>query len=151
MTDDYSSTVSRLPRRIFRIALDLGLFVGFIVEFLTREGPDYDLHSWVGVALLPVIGVHLVTNWGWIRSTVRRKMAHPEWSLARFNAVFAVITAVCLLTGFPIWLEWSDLGAWSTIHTVTGFASMVMMFSHLWRNRSRVKSLLRRRTVSTAS
>ena len=136
--------LTRKQRRVARIVLDVGLLVGFVVEFLSREGPDYDLHSWVGVALIPIIGVHLATNWSWVRATVKRRAAHPEWSLARFNALFSVVTAVCILTGFPIWLEWSDAGAWSTVHTLTGFASLIMMVSHLWRNRSRIRSMLGR-------
>lgn len=137
--------LSRTQLRVARIVLDLGLLVGFVIEFLTREGPDYDFHSWVGVVLVPIIAVHLATNWSWVRATLRRRAAHPEWKLARFNGVFSIVAGVCIVTGFPIWLEWSDAGAWSTTHTLTGFASLLMMVSHLWRNRGRIRTLLGRR------
>lgn len=145
------STLTRTQRRIARIVLDVGLLIGFVAEFLTREGPDYDLHSWIGVVLVPIVAVHLATNWSWVTSTFRRRAAHPEWKLARFNAVFSVVTAICILTGFPIWLDWSDNGAWSTVHTVTGFASLIMVASHLWRNRARISKLVGRRTTFAAS
>lgn len=132
-----------LRRRAVRIALDTGLVIGFFAEFATREGPDYSLHSWIGVALLPAIGVHLASNWRWVSSTYRRRAAHPEWPLARFNAVFSAITTVCMLSGFPIWLEWSDNNAWSGLHNLTGFASIVLALSHLWRNRHRLGRLVR--------
>ncbi len=45
---------SVLRRRWFKIAMtDTALLVGFVTEFLTREGPDYGFHSWVGIVLVP--------------------------------------------------------------------------------------------------
>lgn len=138
-----------LRNRIIRIVVDVALLVGFLAEFLTREGPDYDLHSWIGIVLIPLVGFHLASNWRWITSTVRRRTSHPEWPLARFNAVFAILSAICIVTGFPLWFEWTELGALSTTHTVTGFLSVVLALSHLWRNRSRLAALLRRRAAAT--
>ena len=63
---------SLLRRRSFKIAIDTALLVGFITEFVTREGPDYGLHSWVGIVLVPVISAHLVSNAGWIKRVVAR-------------------------------------------------------------------------------
>ena len=134
-----------LRQRAVRIALDVGLLAGFVAEFVTREGPDYGPHSWIGVALVPVICIHLASNWRWVTSTYRRRRAHPEWQLARFNAAFSAITMVCILSGFPIWLEWSDSGAWTVSHNITGLLSIVLALSHLWRNRHRLIALVGRR------
>ncbi|MDW3178805.1 MAG: hypothetical protein R8J94_15545 [Acidimicrobiia bacterium] len=131
-------------RRAIRIVFDIALLFGFAAEFVTREGPDYGLHSWIGVVLVPVISVHLASNWRWVTSAARRRRSHPEWELARFNAVFSVVTAFCIASGFPLWLEWSDSTFWRTGHTVTGFLSILLAISHLWRNRNRVSGLLRR-------
>ncbi len=136
--------MSRGRRRVARVVLDVGLLAGFLAEFVTREGPDYDVHSWIGVILIPIIGVHLVSNWRWVTSTYRRRSAHPEWELARFNAVFSVVTAVCIVSGFPLWFGWSDSGALSALHTITGFVSILLALSHLWRNRRRLVTLVRR-------
>ena len=135
-------------RRSTRIALDVALLGGFIAEFVTREGPDYAVHSWIGVVLIPIITLHLLGNLPWIRRVMRRGRDDPEFSLGVLNAVFGMLTAICVVTGFPLWLGWSDAGALSGVHTVTGFLSIIVMFVHLWRNRSRVRSLLRRRTVA---
>lgn len=137
-----------LLRRPVRIVLDISLLIGFGAEFVTREGPDYDVHSWIGVVLMPIVAVHLASNWRWITATVRRRAQHPEWPLARFNAVFAVVTAVCIATGFPPWLDESASGLWSGTHNITGFLSIVLALSHLWRNRSRVGTLIGRRSAS---
>ena len=136
-------------RRVVRVVLDTALLIGFLAEFTTREGPDYAVHSWIGVALIPAISVHLVSNWRWVTSTMRRRQAHPDWGLARFNAVFAVVAAVCIATGFPLWLDWSQAGVLVTGHTVTGLASVVLALSHLWQNRERALRLLRRPAVSS--
>lgn len=132
-----------LNRRWRKIAIDVALLVGFLAEFVTREGPDYALHSWIGIVLVPVITVHLISNLSWVRSVVARGSAHPEFSLGVLNAVLGTLVAVCTVTGFPIWLDWSSWSGWSTVHTITGFLSIVLMFVHLYRNRSRIRRLAR--------
>lgn len=134
-----------LRLRAVRVVLDVVLLVGFIAEFATREGPDYAVHSWIGIVLTPIIAVHLLSNWRWVTSVVRRRNGHPDWSLALLNTVFSIMTAVCILTGFPIWLEWSTNNAWSVVHTITGFLSVILALTHLWWNRKRLGALLRRR------
>ncbi len=137
-------------RRRSRIALDVALLVGFIAEFVTREGPDYTLHSWIGIVLVPVLAIHLTGNWQWIRRVWRNATSDREWPLARFNLAFGAVTAVCIATGFPVWLDWSTT-PWTTAHTVTGFAAILLMFSHLWRNRTRISALVGRRPRSAVS
>ncbi len=133
-----------LRNKAVRVAVDVTLLVGFIAEFVTREGPDYALHSWIGVVLIPLVGVHLLSNWRWVTSTFKRRTAHPEWPLARFNAAFSIVTSICILSGFPIWLEWPGGDSLSGLHTITGFISIVLALSHLWRNRSRLNALIGR-------
>lgn len=142
--------MSILRRKSVRIALDVTLLIGFLAEFITREGPDYAVHSWIGIVLIPIIAIHLASSWRWVMSAARRRHEHPEWPLARFNAVLMIITTICIVTGFPLWLEWSDAGALSASHTVTGFVSLLMAGSHIWRNRTRIKSLMRRSTTAAA-
>lgn len=135
--------MSLLRRRSLRIAFDAGLLIGFVAEFVTREGPDYGLHAWIGVGLLPVVCAHLASNWRWVVSVYRRRRTHPDWLLARLNTAFLAVTSVCIASGFPIWLEWSDSGAWSALHNITGFLSILLALSHIWLNRYRLVALLR--------
>ena len=137
--------------RVARVLLPSILLVAFVAEFVTREGPDYTLHSWVGIALIPIITVHMAGNAGWIRGVWRRGRQHREFGLGVLNASFGVLVAVCIGTGFPLWLGWSDATGWSATHTVTGFASILVMFVHLWRNRARVVRLLRPRVNATGA
>jgi len=130
-------------RKWFKILIDVALFVGFVADFLTREGPDYALHSWIGIVLVPVIALHLVGNVGWIRRVWAKGRQDREFGLGVLNAVLGVVATVCILTGFPIWLEWSESGFWSGLHTITGFVSLVLMFVHLGKNRKRLVRLVR--------
>ena len=137
-----SRFLSFARHRPLKIAVDTLLFIGFVAEFVTREGPDYLVHSWVGIVLVPVVVVHLAGNIGWIRRVLSQGRADREFSLGVLNAVLGFLTSVCIVTGFPIWLDWSTSPALTTVHTATGLLSIVLMFAHLYRNRSRVRRLL---------
>ncbi len=99
------------------------LLVAFIAEFLTREGPDYAIHSWVGISLIAIIAVHLTGNGAWIRAVWKRGRQHREFGLGVLNASFAALVGICLVTGFPLWLGWSSAAGWTGTHTVTGIAT----------------------------
>jgi len=44
-------------------------------EFLALTRSDWiDIHDWAGVALLAVIGLHLVLHWRWIVTMTRRAL-----------------------------------------------------------------------------
>ena len=130
-------------KRSAKIVLDTTLLAAFIAEFLTREGPDYAVHSWIGIALIPIISFHLSGNTAWIKRVWKRKREDREFSLGVLNATLGVLAGVCIATGFPLWLEWSDATVWTGLHTVTGMGSILVMFVHLWRNRSRISRLVR--------
>ena len=81
---------------------------------------------------------------GWIRRVWHRRRHDREFGPGVPNATLGALATVCIVTGFPIWLDWSDAAAWTGIHTVTGFASIALMFAHLWKNRGRIVRLLDR-------
>lgn len=139
-----SLALERMARKKWlKIAIDSTLLIGFLAEFVTREGPDYALHSWIGIVLIPIITVHLVGNIGWIKRVWARKREDREFGLGVLNAILGFLASVCIVTGFPLWLEWSDAGALGGIHTITGFLSIIIMFAHLWKNRSRIVRLVK--------
>ena len=130
-------------KRTARLMLPAVLLVAFVAEFLTREGPDYTFHSWVGIALIPIIAVHLTGNADWIRAVWKRRRRHREYGLGVLNASFAALVSICILTGFPLWLGWTSAAGWTGTHMFTGIASILVMFVHLWRNRARISRLRR--------
>jgi hypothetical protein len=92
---------------------------------------------------VPIIAVHLTGNLAWIQRVWARKREDREFRLGVLNASLGLLSGVCILTGFPIWLEWSEAAAWTAVHTITGFLSILVMFAHLWMNRSRIVKLVR--------
>lgn len=142
-----------LRRRSVKIALDVALFAGFITEFATREksfDPDYVVHSVTGLALVLVISTHLLGNQAWIRSVLSKGRAHREAKLALLNLVLGVLALVCIVTGIPLWLSWTDSDIVGVVHAATGFFAVVTMFVHLGMNRRRIRSLIRPRRTSSA-
>lgn len=130
-------------RRWTKIVVDSALLVGFIAEFVTREGPDYAIHSWIGIMLVPVIVVHLIGNASWIRRVLEAGRQDREFSLGVLNAILGTLAVVCIATGFPLWLDWFASGALEGVHAFSGFMSIALMLVHLWRNRVRLRRLLR--------
>ncbi len=144
-TGGRGGSLARVARRKwFKRIVDSALLVGFLAEFITREGPDYAVHSWIGIVLVPIIVLHLSGNLGWIQRVWARKRQDREFNLGVLNATLGTLAGVCIITGFPIWLEWSEASAWTATHTVTGFASILTMFAHLWMNRKHIGQLLKR-------
>lgn len=143
-TPGVGNMVARWARRKWlKVLVDSALLVGFLAEFFTREGPDYTLHSWIGIVLVAVIALHLAGSLGWIRRVWARKRHDRDFGLGVLNATLGFLAGICIFTGFPIWLEWSDAPPWTGLHTVTGFASILIMFVHLWKNRRHVTRLVR--------
>ncbi len=136
--------IGRLAQRRWpKIVIDTTLLVAFIAEFITREGPDYTIHSWIGIVLIPIIAIHLAGNASWITRVWNRKGSDPEWGLGLLNAVLGTLAVVCILTGFPLWFGWAEGGTMAGVHTFTGMVAILLMFVHLWRNRSRIARLAR--------
>lgn len=143
MTDVTKRRPSWLRSRMTKIVLDTSLLVAFLAEFITREGPDFALHSWIGILLIPVIVLHLAGNKAWIMRVWTRGRQDREFGLGVLNVVLGALTGVCIATGFPLWLEWSEASAWSVVHQLTGMLAILVMFVHLGKNRSRISRLAR--------
>lgn len=127
-----------------RAALDVGVAAFFIVLFLTREGPDYTLHSLLGLVVLLPVAAHLWPNRRWVSSAWSRKGWGRKIPLSRLNAVLAVTFVVCTVTGI---FSWAGLSAADAPHALTGFVSIGAAIVHGFRNRDRFMGLARRRLV----
>lgn len=90
--------MAKLRSRSVKIAIDVLLLVGFLAEFITREGPDYQIHSWIGIILVPVITIHLASNLAWVRRVVNQGRNDREFSLAVLNGTLGLFVVVCLVT-----------------------------------------------------
>ncbi|MFV0256832.1 MAG: hypothetical protein ACK5PP_00070 [Acidimicrobiales bacterium] len=135
-----------LRRRSVKIVMDSALLVAFVIAFFTREpsfDPDYLLHSLVGLAVVPVVSLHLAGNWGWVKRVARRRRHDREAGLGAFNAVFGAVTATCIVSGIPLWVSNMESSALIGVHTVTGVVASAMMLAHLVWNQRRIRALFR--------
>ncbi len=97
MTIAVTAVVGR--QRSTKIVLDTSLLIAFLTEFFTREGPDYAIHSWVGIVLIPIIAIHLSGNVGWITRVWKRKRDDREFALGVLNATLGALSSICIATG----------------------------------------------------
>ena len=128
--------------RSLRIAIDVGVFGFFAVLFLTREGPDYTLHSVVGLVAVAPIAAHLWPNRRWITSAWSREGWGRKVPLSRLNAVLAVSTVVCTVTGVVAWV---GVEAADAPHAFSGFVSVGAAIVNGVRNSQRFMALTGRR------
>lgn len=137
---------ARSPRT--RGVLDLLLLGPFTALFITREGPDYTVHSVVGLLLLIPVFVHLSSKQGWIARAWSRTGWPRKRPNSRLNAALALATTTAIITGIPAWMGAS---LWTAPHAVSGLVSLALALTHLVRNRRKLVALLRTGTPAAAS
>ena len=134
-------------RRSTKIVVDTSLLICFGVAFYTAtsEGsldPDRVLHSWVGLALLPLLAVHLASNARWLTRIWLNKHRDREARLAGLNTLLAATMLLCIASGIPMWLDWSDAALITETHEASGFISIALVAAHLAMNRRRIRRLI---------
>src|SRR5437868_3742134 len=73
-----------MKRTRFLLVLDVILFAVLILLSEPRfEG--LALHEWIGLALIPLVIIHILFGWRWIAATMSRLFRESTWRL-RINA-----------------------------------------------------------------
>ncbi|MBN1995759.1 MAG: DUF4405 domain-containing protein [Anaerolineae bacterium] len=113
----------------FNFWLDLSALLGFIITALTGlllwlvlphgRGSDYltflsltrstwvDIHDWVGLGTLIILGVHIVIHWKWIKVVGQRyftKVAHQSRLNFSLNSLLFTVFFLVNLSGLVAWL-----------------------------------------------
>ena len=90
-----------MKRTRFLLVLNLILFVLLILSVEPRfEG--LAVHEWLGLALIPLIAVHILCGWPWIAKTLVRLGSKGSWRLranAFLNLLLFVVFAVTVFSG----------------------------------------------------
>src|SRR6185312_741441 len=96
----------RLNRTRFLLLLDTVLFLA-LVQLIEPRFAGLAVHEWLGIAIVPLIVVHLIYAWRWIAATLARLGVKGAWRL-RINFLlnmtlfiaFTVATFSGLMTSF---------------------------------------------------
>src|SRR5271163_3498026 len=72
-----------MKRTKLLLILDTILFVSIVV--LEEPRSSLAVHEWLGLALIPLIVIHILYAWQWIATTLGRLGAKRAWRL-RINA-----------------------------------------------------------------
>lgn len=76
-----------MKRLRFLLVLDIFLLVALVILWV----PDpISLHEWLGLALIPVVVIHLLFGWQWIATAIPRLLAKGAWRL-RVNVLLNVL------------------------------------------------------------
>lgn len=126
--------------RTARLALDLGLLVAFLVAF-SPGLTGISVHEWLSLAILVPTLVHLVVNWDWVLRVCARLFerirATSRVNLAVDALLFGAVVTV-MLSGLmisqaiasAIGVMATSGGAWSAVHTISAFGTMVLLGVH---------------------
>jgi hypothetical protein len=123
-----------------------GLLSTAFIAFLSHEwGATW--HSIVGIGVLGIIASHVYSQRRWLRSATSKRMAHPERNLVIFNTVLAATFVIATVSGVPIWLAGAG-GLVETVHSISGTVFLPLVIGHLFLNRRRIATKLRRRPAA---
>jgi hypothetical protein len=128
-------------RDSFKLRWDVLLFCVFVFAAMPHATGIFS-HEWIGVALVPVLLVHLMLNWDWIVSTTRRMFSALPGEI-RFNhvwdALLFVIFILATVSGlmisrfvFPaLGIPHRADGFWIIMHTVSATILTLMIGIHI--------------------
>lgn len=128
-------------RDAFKLRWDALLF-GVLVFAAMPHATGIVAHEWLGVALVPVLVVHLVLNWNWIIATTRQMFTALPGE-TRFNHVWDALLYVMFITATVSGLLFSRVvlpaiglplladGFWGNVHAVSATVLTMMIGIHL--------------------
>jgi len=134
-------TAKRPNRNFTKLALDIGIFVAFLVAMAPRFS-GMTIHEWLGVAFGGSIIAHLLLNWSWIAQVTKRLFGKVQWS-ARLNyilnALLFIDMTVIIFTGLMIseavlptfGLSAMHGGAWKMLHSQAADLSVFIVGLHV--------------------
>ncbi|MBX0326271.1 DUF4405 domain-containing protein [Oscillochloris sp. ZM17-4] len=134
-------TTKRPNRNLTKLALDIGIFLSFLVAMAPRFS-GMTIHEWLGVALGATITTHLLLNWSWIVQVTKRFFGKVQWS-ARLsyvlNALLFIDMTVIIFTGLMIskavlptfGLEAMHGGVWKALHSLSANLSVFLVGLHV--------------------
>ena len=142
MTVDSPAKDSVTPRsNRFRLRWDVLQFVVFVL-LTAPHATGLPLHEWAGLALAPILVVHLAANWDWIvdktRNVFRRQPGEVRFNHI-WNTLMFVVAVVAIMSGILCSRQVvRSLGFshpvdffWAVVHSVSATVLIALVGVHL--------------------
>jgi hypothetical protein len=116
-------------------------------------------HEWLGLAFIPLVSLHVLLSWGWVRKTWRRlRLAtHPKARLNfLINSALAVMVTVVVVSGLMIseaalpamGISTMATRRWEQLHNLTSSYLLIVVGLHLGLNWSWIAGAFRRYAIT---
>lgn len=143
-----------MNRTKFLLVLDTILFLA-LVQLIEPRFAGLAVHEWLGIAILPLIIVHLIYAWRWIAATLTRLGVKGVWRL-RINSVlnmalfiaFTVATFSGLMTSFialpAVGIAPGNYARWLGVHNRWTLYVQILVGLHIALNWNWIVGAVRR-------
>ena len=147
-----------MGRTRFLLTLDTFLFLALIL-LLAPGFSGLGVHEWLGLAITPVIVVHILYGWRWIAATFVRLGAKQAWR-PRFNfllniLLFIAFTVVAFsgvmtsLIALPaLGIAAGNFEGWRTLHNDSFGYVLVLAALHVALNWGWITNAVRRHVLT---
>lgn len=136
------------------------LMLAFFVVLMSWRVTGVPLHEWLGITLTALIVSHLLVHWSWVEARIanlRRPTGRRVGGLLLNAAVFATM-GTTIVSGFvvskvvlPNHLSPERYLRWHGLHETAATFTLLLLGLHLAYNWDRIRSALRRATVTSRS
>lgn len=130
----------------FDLWIDLALLVAFTLDY-SFQFTGLTVHEWIGVALAPVLLLHVTLHWDWILRTTKRLVGRRGGREAvRWAVDLALMLAMTLCVASGLFISRHAIPAlgfgttpdafWTGLHTTTADATVALVAVHVamsWR------------------
>ena len=134
--------------KAMKILVDIIMTVIFVVLLIPRI-VDTSTHEFLGIAIMPIIAIHVLLNWEWVKVTVSNMWNRKATQKSRhmFSIVIGLLVsvAITIISGFALsealggatlshqlgHSMQSGIMPAMAVHRISSFACMVYIFLHI--------------------
>jgi hypothetical protein len=134
-------TLPGIKRNLTKFAVDLAIFVGFLLA-LDPRATGIAVHEWLALAAAAAIVVHLLLSWNWIVGVTRRFFKQTAWRARvnyMLNWLLFIDGVLIMLSGLLIsrvvlpafGIQLGEDRFWRTLHSLSADWSVLILGLHV--------------------
>lgn len=148
----------QINRNMVNLALDVGIFVGFLVVMAPRFS-GVSLHEWLGVSFGAAILAHILLHWQWIVEISKRFVSGAQ-TMARINYLVNMLlfidVTIIIFTGLmfsesvtPLFgLHIRNGRFWQPLHSLSSRFLLVPIGLHIALHWQWIMNMVRRYAIT---